>query len=277
MGKIAPGMDFIDIERGDRHTALMRMTSVGLGVGCGFDAHGHAGTGECELHYFIGGAGDFVSGGRSLEVGPGILLFSRPDERHAARTRGPELSFYWVRFTVDGDAELLGAIRRCFPDGPRRDVGAERTADFEAIRRAFGDGNPDLVRSAEHRLLSVVFDLAGSGRRPRYARAREYADRAIGIMRASLSSRLDLGELAGRLGIERSYFIRVFTAATGRPPMRYFGDLKVDSARFALTHSDRPVREIAAELGIEDEFYFSRLFKARVGLSPLAFREKGGP
>jgi AraC-like DNA-binding protein/quercetin dioxygenase-like cupin family protein len=269
-------MDFIDIAPASRHTPVMRITSVGLGVGCGFNAHRHADAGECELHYFIGGAGDFITGGRRLEVRPGVLVFSRPDERHAARSHGPDLSFYWVRFTADGDAELLGAVRRALPDGPRRDIGGEAAAEFEAIRRAFDDGAPDLRRSAEHRLLSMLFDLAGRRRRPRSARAREYADQAIGIMRASLSARLDLGELAGRLGIDRSYFVRVFTAATGRPPMRYFADLKVDSARFALTHSDRPVREIALELGIEDEFYFSRLFKARVGVSPLAFRRQGG-
>ena len=38
----------------------------------------------------------------------------------------------------------------------------------------------------------------------------------------------------------------------------------------------KSVKEIAAELNFEDEFYFSRYFKKNVGVSPLRYREKVG-
>lgn len=44
-------------------------------------------------------------------------------------------------------------------------------------------------------------------------------------------------------------------------------------AKWQLLHTLRPVKEIAAEVGYADEFYFSRLFKGRTGLSPSAFRD----
>ncbi|KKX52224.1 helix-turn-helix domain-containing protein [Sphingobacterium sp. IITKGP-BTPF85] len=36
------------------------------------------------------------------------------------------------------------------------------------------------------------------------------------------------------------------------------------------------VKEIAAKLQFEDEFYFSRYFKKNVGISPSGFRERVG-
>jgi AraC family transcriptional activator of pobA len=45
-------------------------------------------------------------------------------------------------------------------------------------------------------------------------------------------------------------------------------------ARWQLLHTLKPVKEIAFELGFEDEFYFSRLFKRTLGRAPLLFREQ---
>lgn len=44
-------------------------------------------------------------------------------------------------------------------------------------------------------------------------------------------------------------------------------------AKWQLLHTRKPVKEIAAEVGFDDELYFSRLFKRGTGFSPSAFRE----
>jgi AraC-like DNA-binding protein len=44
-------------------------------------------------------------------------------------------------------------------------------------------------------------------------------------------------------------------------------------AKWQLLHTRKPVKEIAAEAGFDDELYFSRLFKRGTGFSPSAFRE----
>ena len=50
-------------------------------------------------------------------------------------------------------------------------------------------------------------------------------------------------------------------------------DRVMKHAKWQLLHTAKSVKEIAAELGYDDEFYFSRLFKRAVGRAPVAFRE----
>jgi AraC family transcriptional regulator, transcriptional activator of pobA len=47
-------------------------------------------------------------------------------------------------------------------------------------------------------------------------------------------------------------------------------------AKRELYLTGRPVKEVAYELGFDDEFYFSRFFKKKAGVSPVVYREKVG-
>lgn len=47
----------------------------------------------------------------------------------------------------------------------------------------------------------------------------------------------------------------------------------LNHAKWQLLHTLRPVKEIAAEVGYKDEYYFSRFFKLRTGMSPTGFRK----
>lgn len=67
----------------------------------------------------------------------------------------------------------------------------------------------------------------------------------------------------------------------GRLVREHFGKTLTDlirerilkHAKWQLLHTLRPVKEIAAEIGFNDELYFSRLFKKATGISPTYFRQ----
>lgn len=67
---------------------------------------------------------------------------------------------------------------------------------------------------------------------------------------------------------------RLFSAEIGMPPYRYVLNRKIELAKQLLRETGMPIRDVAAYLSFEDEFYFSALFRRKVGMSPSAFRKE---
>ena len=71
-----------------------------------------------------------------------------------------------------------------------------------------------------------------------------------------------------------SRLINVFNAEYGCAPCEYSLKIKINEAKTLLWNSDIPINQIATELGFNDPKYFSKYFKASVGISPVQFRKK---
>lgn len=99
-----------------------------------------------------------------------------------------------------------------------------------------------------------------------------YLRQAVTYMSERLECSIRLPELARHVGVSKQHLTLLFNEETGMPPIEYFLRLKMQRAAQILALTDRPVKEIAAELGIADPYYFSRLFKKRIGTSPSAYR-----
>ena len=68
-------------------------------------------------------------------------------------------------------------------------------------------------------------------------------------------------------------FYREFKEYTGMSPTQYRNHIRINMAKSDMRNTNMTVREIAAKVGFEDEFYFSRLFRKMTGTSPTAFKE----
>lgn len=95
---------------------------------------------------------------------------------------------------------------------------------------------------------------------------------------------LDAKALANELGISYHSLRRHFKKLTGLGPAAYFIELKLKEAKRRLAATQESVSRIAEKLGFEDAYYFSRIFKKRIGVSPTDYRrsilgtgEKGAP
>ena len=81
-------------------------------------------------------------------------------------------------------------------------------------------------------------------------------------------------EIADRAGMSESSLAAAFRAVTGRAPIDYLIDLRIAHARTRLSTSRQRVGEIAVQVGIPDVYYFSKIFKRRVGMSPMQYRKR---
>ena len=72
--------------------------------------------------------------------------------------------------------------------------------------------------------------------------------------------------------LSASHFSSLFRKATGMSPMDYFIHLKLQKACLLLYSSDTKIKKIAHTIGYDDPYYFSRLFKKYLNISPDQYR-----
>jgi len=68
------------------------------------------------------------------------------------------------------------------------------------------------------------------------------------------------------------YLCGVFKKYAGITIGSYIQHLRIQRAKYLLHASNQPIQAIAAEVGIDDPFHFSKLFKKLVGSSPTEYR-----
>ena len=77
-----------------------------------------------------------------------------------------------------------------------------------------------------------------------------------------------------RIGFNTDYFRRCFFAEMGETPLAYMTRLRVERAKALLTQkSFVGIETVAEQCGFSDSFYFSKLFKKHVGISPSVYRK----
>lgn len=85
-------------------------------------------------------------------------------------------------------------------------------------------------------------------------------------------SNLNVDELARKLGYGRSTFYKRVKAITGQSPNDYVKKIRMELALELLKDDRLTIAEIAYKIGIEDPYYFSRIFKGIYGVSPTKYR-----
>ena len=87
-----------------------------------------------------------------------------------------------------------------------------------------------------------------------------------------VDKQIQFKSLSAELGVGYSWFRRMFKHSTGLAPIQYFLQLKLNKARDLLLSTSLSVKEIAVITGFESQYYFSKFFKQRTGMSPIQLR-----
>lgn len=91
-------------------------------------------------------------------------------------------------------------------------------------------------------------------------------------MYENINTSVDLIKIASDLGVSYSKFRLDFKKQTGVSPLQYHLLLKINKSKELLLNTNKSQKEIAFEIGFDSNFYFSRLFKQKTGMTPKQYR-----
>ncbi len=98
---------------------------------------------------------------------------------------------------------------------------------------------------------------------------------AIQYMQQHLKEELlSSSEYADMCGLSKNTFIKYFKLYTNTTPRKFCNLLKIENAKMQLSNTDKNINSIAYDLNFKDPFYFTRLFKQVVGISPTTYRTR---
>ncbi|WP_156307774.1 AraC family transcriptional regulator [Sphingobacterium endophyticum] len=97
-------------------------------------------------------------------------------------------------------------------------------------------------------------------------------EKSINYLKSQLHNKIVLADIANYVNLSISHFSKLFKNRTGYTPIEYLNHLKIQRACYLLQFTDRRISDISFELGVEDQYYFSRLFKDHMGISPSLYR-----
>jgi len=207
-----------------------------------------------------------------------LLLFPRNVPHVYWAADDDPWSIYWVHFLgEDADYYIDRIPRRGQP------VAVEPTAKDEAVRlfryclHALheGYGMPTMIyaaQSLQHILSLLLYRNPALPMELRKQSRRSSLDSVTEYMQNHLDEPLRLEDFAREADLSVSHFSELFRAQTGQSPVAYFIHLRVRLACRLLDLSDKPIKVVAIETGYRDAYYFSRVFKKSMGISPQKYR-----
>ncbi len=149
--------------------------------------------------------------------------------------------------------------------------------DEEARQRRLG------ADTIVHGLLDVIFTYAlreivartgGEGAGWSHAVADPQVRLAVAAMHEDCAHAWTLEELASRAGLSRTVLAERFRTAMGDTPLAYLRTVRMQKAMHVLAETTRTLEQVAREVGYQDAFSFSKLFKRSTGLAPREFRQR---
>ena len=213
--------------------------------------------------------------GRAFELVTGSMLIGRPGAEylcvHEHHDRGDEcLSFQFAPELVDE----FGARAAVWQSGALPPIAALAVLAELAQSASLGAsdlGVDELAIVLARRFIRLAPPSAGSDR-PATPRQRRRAVEAAHWIDAHAHEPIGLEQAAQQAGTSPYHFLRAFADSLGVTPHQYLLRSRLRKAARLLAEKDRPITDIALDVGFADLSNFVRSFHRAAGVSPRGFR-----
>ena len=230
------------------------------------------------LIYCLGGKGWYSINEKRFEVGINdyfIIPATKEPIRYGSDEKEP-WTIYWIHFSGYGINTFNHSFNIELFDGPHQISVNEKGLElwnsmYKNLEMGFGFENLSKTNLMLYHFISTFLFPETNGNEKKQEE-QDLISNTIQFMRNKLAEKLNLEDLAMMNKLSASHLSLLFRKRTGMSPLDYFIHLKLQQACLLLLTTEMKIKFIAADLGYDDPYYFSRLFKKYIKMSPLQYR-----
>lgn len=227
-----------------------------------------------------------------VEVKQGDGLFLLPRERHYGVGRSEHVSFLWLHFitslqTVEMDENTNWIFENIKGGDPFEGLLLDESFVCEDIEEItllarqllhYHKAGKTAQKICNLMMELILQKLSMDNIQKKLKLTDQYDQsstigRICDYIRSNLYRNLTVQVVAEFFGYNTEYFIRMFKSVMGTTPKQYICEMQIDRAKFLLTTSNEKIKEIAHQIGIDDEKVFLKRFKKSEGITPSQFRK----
>lgn len=222
-------------------------------------------------------ASRFGSGRKTADLGPLEHFVQQQEWEQAERELWKLMEWYkkndWPLERIETDVTYL------LTDLARK---TGREADFKGYMEEIYCYARNMRELTEALLDYIRNTFRESGTAADKVDTEDFFERVTGYLKENAAGAVTLQEISGTFHVSLSYMSRLFKKYTGVSFNEYLTGYRIERAcELFRENPDLFVKDVAGMVGIPDQFYFSRLFRSRVGKTPSQYcrevqGERGG-
>ena len=192
-----------------------------------------------------------------------------------------------LKMPVMGGIELIEALKAMSFNGVI--LVLSNYTDFELVRIALTRGASDYMlkinidgETLRKQLTAAAAILeskalaksdSSDGIPPEYDQYQKEVREVMQFIHTHYSEKITLDDVAGVVNMSNAHLCRLFKRQTGNNIFEYINVLRMKKAASLIEAGETYMREVASTVGIDDQFYFTRLFRKHFGMPPSEYRK----
>lgn len=228
------------------------------------------------IHYIIDGSGYFEENGNTHKVNKGDIFVIYPGEIVSYSSPDPRYtwSFCWIGITGN-DAERY--LENAGVSRSNRVIKLNNFGFFETVVRMleYAEGSDSISDTKLNGMvLNCLYSIEKSTGTGQSEDRESIVSKAIVFIENNYMHPITVGDIVDYIKLDRTYFYRLFKKETRRSPEQFLMEYRIEQACRLIRQSNFTFAAIAEYVGLNNQQYFSRLFKKIIGMTPGEYKKQ---
>ena len=223
-----------------------------------------------DLSYVVSGKGVYVINGVEMPVSAGVVIYIPPGNRRQAWTSQRSLmEIYAINFRLASFGSVDNNTKLPFEFVRKLGYDPKLISLFAGLSRVWMEKEDMYKLNARALTLQIICELCRRlcDNKP-VSRFDERIEKVKNYINENYPMPIKVTQLADMVGLNHVYLGSLFRQHESCSINEYINKIRINQAFEIIRTENLPIGDVALNCGYTDAFYFSRVFKKYIGMSP---------